>query len=106
MGKINHSIQNLIFQTLQWTGFIILLDIHNVATVTIENVALNKPASMSGITSGRGPENAVDGTFCTLTSSDGMTSQTNQISNPWWKVDLTAVYTIRYVVIQTSGILN
>ncbi len=101
--NMGHSGKHFMFQFNLWKICIILGNLQNIETLTIENVAFNKPATHTGNPSSRGPQNAVDGILCNPTSSDGITSMTDQISQPWWKVNLTQIYPIRYVVIQTSG---
>jgi len=64
----------------------------NCAAVT--NVALGKPTNQSSVSGGNTATNAVDGD-----TSNGSISETNNEIQPWWEVDLQAVYPIEEIEI-------
>lgn len=62
------------------------------------NVALNKPASVSNpYGSGAGPELAVDGNTNGNWYSDYSVASTSWANQPWWEVDLEAIYSIEFI---------
>ncbi|XP_016409084.1 fucolectin-5-like, partial [Sinocyclocheilus rhinocerous] len=57
-----------------------------------ENVALWGKSSQSSTYAGSGPELALDGSLTSWT-------HTNDQTNPWWRVDLLKVYSVKRVTI-------
>ena len=64
-------------------------------------MALNKPAWLSSQSGTRYPWRAVDGRV--LETDDNKCVTTEAETAPWWKVHLGAEYTIRHIIISTSG---
>ncbi|XP_078685498.1 uncharacterized protein LOC144918515 [Branchiostoma floridae x Branchiostoma belcheri] len=66
------------------------------------NVALFKTASSSSTPALWGPEKAVDG-FRGTSVNRGQCTHTNNVYQPWWKVDLADTYTVNRVSVLNRG---
>ncbi|KAI8518003.1 hypothetical protein Bbelb_040200 [Branchiostoma belcheri] len=70
--------------------------------ITETNVALFKTASSSSTGARWGPEKAVDG-FRGTSVNRGQCTHTNNVYQPWWKVDLADTYTVNRVSVLNRG---
>ena len=103
--KENKNMHENVKELLCLTSIIFSCTMQEIGGLALE-VSLNKPAYMSTQYKNRVPGQAVDGVWCEVTTNsacDICITTTNSQANPWWKVDLTQIFTIRYVIIQTSG---
>ncbi|XP_019630365.1 PREDICTED: fucolectin-1-like [Branchiostoma belcheri] len=67
------------------------------------NVALGKTASSSSAPASWGPEKAVDGFSGTTVSGGDECTHTDNVYQPWWKVDLEDIYTVNRVSVLNRG---
>ncbi|KAI8515636.1 hypothetical protein Bbelb_064490 [Branchiostoma belcheri] len=71
--------------------------------ITESNVALGKTASSSSSPARWGPEKAVDGSRGTSVSRGDECTHTDNVYQPWWKVDLADIYTVNRVSVLNRG---
>ncbi|KAI8517918.1 hypothetical protein Bbelb_039350 [Branchiostoma belcheri] len=71
--------------------------------ITERNVALGKTASSSSTPARWGPEKAVDGSRGTSVSRGDECTHTDNVYQPWWKVDLEDIYTVNRVSVLNRG---
>lgn len=69
----------------------------------LQNIALRKPVKQSSTSSIYEAKYAVDGNRGTNLAVDMCASTENGDTNPWWSVDLQAVYSIKAVIILNRG---
>lgn len=70
----------------------------------LTNIALGKPAKQSTTQIEYNAEYAVDGNLGTDVGLDKCAHTADRDTNPWWRVDLEAVYSITSVRILNRGI--
>ncbi|KAI8496672.1 hypothetical protein Bbelb_253270 [Branchiostoma belcheri] len=71
--------------------------------ISERNVALEKTADSSPFQARWGPEKAVDGFRGTNVGVHNECTHTNEVYQPWWKVDLEDTYTVNRVSILNRG---
>lgn len=74
-----------------------------ISLTVLPNIALGKPAVQSSTSSSYGAECAVDGNRGTDLVKDKCAHTEEGDKNPWWRVDLQAVYSITSVRMLNRG---